>query len=644
MKSSTFAAVLIWMVMALTMPLLLACADSKNEPQPVDPQNPGDLLYEVISESDRTVKVKKIVGWGKKDIIVPQSVVLDGVTYTVTEIGSLAFTWDDGKLENTNLESVKLPNTIEYISYRAFENCTNLKKVSLSFALRTIGTGAFEGCASLEAIELPQSLQVIENYTFSGCTSLKNVTFPPTLAKIGNSAFSGCTSLENVTFPPTLAKIGNSAFKECSKMTYVSIPNSVLEIDQNAFRDCKSLTSVTIGTGLLKLDSYAFGGCEKLRKVTLLPNTPPANWTRAFEYSTYCLFYVANNDYVGGNIKVYPFLSSYFDENGLRYVPVSPSERTCAIIDCLYDTTAKIIIGEKVRHDGMELEIVEINPNLLANNHTVSSLSYNSDFPIPYGFASGCENLTTVKLSDDISFIGADAFRECNSLNALSLPANLIHISSAAFYKSGLTSITIPSGTEKIDNAAFSECPNLEAVTISDGDCVLSVGYNSIGSEKPMFAGTKLKQVYIGRHVLYSTDKNNGYSPFYRNTTLQKVTMSDNPQEVFTNEFYGCTSLKDVSIGDGVIVIGDYAFSGCASIESFSFGASVVRIGVEAFSDCTAMTKLYAEPSTPPSCGNQALDDINKWNCTLYVPASAKDSYQSASQWKEFFKIESHKF
>ena len=43
---------------------------------------------------------------------------------------------------------------------------------------------------------------------------------------------------------------------------------------------------------------------------------------------------------------------------------------------------------------------------------------------------------------------------------------------------------------------------------------------------------------------------------------------------------------------------------------------------------------------TPPTCDTQALDDINKWNCTLYVPKGSLTLYQAANQWKEFFFIE----
>jgi hypothetical protein len=146
--------------------------------------------------------------------------------------------------------------------------------------------------------------------------------------------------------------------------------------------------------------------------------------------------------------------------------------------------------------------------------------------------------------------------------------------------------------------------------------------------------------MYIGRKINYSTSSSYGYSPFYRNTSLRTVVITDMETEIYDNEFYGCSNLKNVSIGNGVNKIGKWAFSGCSSLDYFAFGDNVQSIGEEAFSDCNNVTRILTSAMTPPVCGNQALDDINKWNCSLYVPSEAKSAYQQAEQWREFFFIE----
>lgn len=142
-----------------------------------------------------------------------------------------------------------------------------------------------------------------------------------------------------------------------------------------------------------------------------------------------------------------------------------------------------------------------------------------------------------------------------------------------------------------------------------------------------------------GKISIPNTIDYNGYSPFYRNTSLEAVTITDRETEISENEFYGCTNLKNVTLGDDIKHIGNYAFSGCSSLTNFTFGSSMDSIGEEAFSDCTAMERLTSYTINPPVCGAQALDDINKWTCKLYVPTIALDAYKAADQWKDFFYI-----
>ena len=79
-----------------------------------------------------------------------------------------------------------------------------------------------------------------------------------------------------------------------------------------------------------------------------------------------------------------------------------------------------------------------------------------------------------------------------------------------------------------------------------------------------------------------------------------------------------------------------WAFSDCSSLDYFEFGTSVKTIGKEAFSDCAAVKNIISHAVTPPVCESQAMDDINKWDCTLTVPDGATAAYQAADQWKEF--------
>ena len=273
---------------------------------------------------------------------------------------------------------------------------------------------------------------------------------------------------------------------------------------------------------------------------------------------------------------------------------------------------------------------------------------------------SDCSKMTKATLGESLTSIGESAFSGCSSLEGVTIPNNVESIGSYAFEKcsamtyakigsglktipystfsscSSLPSITIPKNVTQIGDFAFSGCKSLADLYIEDREDELSLGSNG---SSPLFSGCPLKTVYIGGNITYPTSSSSGYSPFYRNTSLEKVIITDKETEISDNEFYGCTGLKYITMGDGIEKIGDWAFSGCSSLDFFRVGSNVKAIGKEAFSDCTAMTKLITTAPVPPTCGSQALDDINKWTCELFVNKESIDQYKAAEQWKEFFFI-----
>ena len=487
----------------------------------------------------------------------------------------------------------------------------------------------------------------IGSYAFYGCSSLTAVEIPNSVTSIGDEAFYGCSGLTAIQIPSSVTSIGERAFYDCSSLTTVEIPNSVTSIGERAFYGCERLHSVTIGAGVLSIGSNAFihrnGNYTYYRpeKVIWLCNTPPEGYDNA-EGS---VNYVANTSYKSlDNVKVYPYLSSLFEVGGIKYVPVSPSERTCEAIDCAYDTTSVVRIGRTVNYQGVEMTVEDIRPYVCYDNDHMKALhfdGYVGDIG-DYAFYD-CDNLAGIIIPNTVDILGASCFQGCTALTQAILGDSITEIPGSCFRDcSALPEITIPAAVKRIGNNVFEGCTSLANVTIADRDSVLTLGYNKANytsEDEPMFADCPLNAVYIGGNISYSTEASDGYSPFYRNTSLESVTITDKETEISENEFYGCTNLKNVTLGDGIEAIGSYAFSGCAALEDFTFGSSLDSIGKEAFSDCTAMTRLVSRTAIPPVCGPQALDDINKWTCKLYVPDASIDAYKAADQWKEFFFI-----
>ena len=71
------------------------------------------------------------------DVVIPESVTYDNKTYSVTSIGSYAFSGCSG------LTSITIPNGVTSIGYEAFSNCNSLKTVFLPSSITSIDSGAF---------------------------------------------------------------------------------------------------------------------------------------------------------------------------------------------------------------------------------------------------------------------------------------------------------------------------------------------------------------------------------------------------------------------------------------------------------------------------------------------------------------------
>lgn len=135
----------------------------------------------------------------------------------------------------TKLETVKLPNTLEYIGYRALEDCRMLKEITIPASVTEIDDCAFEECRSLSTIHFgdPETsdgeansdpatvscaLQRIGNWAFYNCCLLQELALPEGVTEIGEAAFYGCSHLEELVLPSSLQTIGDNGFAACSNL------------------------------------------------------------------------------------------------------------------------------------------------------------------------------------------------------------------------------------------------------------------------------------------------------------------------------------------------------------------------------------------------------------------------------------------
>ena len=473
-------------------------------------------------------------------------------------------------------------------------------------------------CETVSFKGVAMKVMEIMPYTFYGNAHVKEVTVSH-LGDIGEGAFYNCDAIENVDVS-NQGYIGNQAFYNCDGIKSVEVSNNG-DVGEQAFYNCDALETVDV-SNQGNIGSQAFFDCNGIKSIEIhnQGNISSQAFYECTGIETATLANVGNVD-----------SEAFFNCSSLRAVTLGDSIGS---------------LGEKIFQQCTSLEEIVI-PDYVKTigAYCFSECSGMKSAVIGAGLTNvkeyafeNCTALTDVTVGNGINTISNNAFSGCSALTNVVLGQNVATINDYAFQAcSSLSKITLPQSVTKVGDYVFSGCSKLADVIIADRIKTLTLGSND---SSPLFVDCPLDSVYIGGKITYGTSSNKGYSPFYRNTSLRTVVVTDTEEQIYENEFYGCTNLKNVAIGNGVKSIGDYAFSGCSSLNEFSFGSNLENIGAEAFSDCTNLTTITSHAAVPPTCGNQALDDINKWSCVLRVPQSYAAAYQAADQWKEFFFIE----
>ena len=416
-------------------------------------------IYYNLDASTNTATVTSGSSKYTGSVTIPETVTNNGVTYSVTSIGTYAF------YVCSDLTDVNIPNSVTEIQVSAFQGCTGLTSVLIPNSVEAIGQSAFEGTQWLDSqpdglvyagliaykykgtmpektsIVLKDGTKGIGGNAFHSCSGLISVTIPNGVKSIGENAFYSCSGLTSVTIPSSVKTIGGSAFAGTgltsvhitdleawckinftgdyanplyrashlylngSEIIDLVIPSSVTSINNYAFQYCSGLNSVTIPNSVTSIGEKAFFDCANLTSISI-PNSVKTIRQYAF-----------------GNCK------------GLTSIDIPNSVTSLggyAFWDCL--------------------GLTSIN---LSNSLTILEGSV---------FAY-CTSLTSITIPSSVTTIYGYAFRGCLSLKEIIIPNSVTSISDRAFSGcTALTSVTIPNSVTKIGNRIFERCSNLAEV------------------------------------------------------------------------------------------------------------------------------------------------------------------------------------
>ncbi len=141
----------------------------------------------------------------------------------------------------------------------AFKNVDSVETIKIPDSVKFISPGAFAGCTSLRKVDLPKDVSSIFWETYAACTSLVNIEIPGNIKFVGSNSFMVCQSLLSVKFLDGVSTIGDGAFQYCTALNDVSIPDSVKYIGEAAFYNCPNLKKVAIPASVETIGVYALG-------------------------------------------------------------------------------------------------------------------------------------------------------------------------------------------------------------------------------------------------------------------------------------------------------------------------------------------------------------------------------------------------
>ena len=598
-----------------------------------------DILYYYTNEDDDEVGVMySKSGEYSGDVVIPSTVTYNGKQYTVTSIGSKAFSGC------TRLKKVTIPNSVTNIGDKAFYYCYGLKAVTIGNSVTSIGDYAFDGCPNLIEITIPNSVTNIGDNAFSECRGLKAVTIGNSVTAIGGWAFSYCTGLTTVVWNARssqipLSEFGNPMppFSNCDRLTDFVFGEEVEHIPAYLCYNLTSLKNLVIGNSVTTIGNSAFSDCTGLTTVTWNARNvqdfqstggrPFSNCKNLTEFvfgeevehipDYLCYKLTTLKNLVIGNSVTSIGEWAFHRCTSLTEVTIPNSVTTIGGL-AFYSCTGlqKVTIGNSVKSIGDKAFYFCTDLKTVTIGNSVKSIGDKAFY--------FCNGLTEVSIPNSVTSIGSGTFEDCTGLKTVTIGNSVKSIGSNAFSScTSLTAITIPNSVTSIESGTFFSCTGLTEVTIPNS-------VTSIGS-RAFFSCTGLKKVTIGNSV-----KSIGNEAFPHCTSLTAITIPNSVTSIESGTFYSCTSLKTVTIGNSVKSIGSNAFSSCTSLTAITIPNSVTSIGDETFYNCRSLEHVTSKAMMPPQIWVTTFDD---YAMTLYVPAGCKSKYAEAEYWNNFTDI-----
>ncbi|MDD7888302.1 leucine-rich repeat domain-containing protein, partial [Flavivirga sp. 57AJ16] len=308
----------------------------------------------------------------------------------------------------------------------------------ITYRVTAIGANAFFN-NGVTSVTIPDSVTTIGDYAFSH-NALTSVTIPNSVTTIGRRAFQYGT-LTSVTIPDSVTAIDHFAFKN-NALTSVIIGNSVTTIGDYVFEN-NALTRVTIGHSVTAIGAYAFYGNNALEKVFAKGTTPATILATTFikrENIELIIPEGTKADYEAAGWTGFKSITEDDDELGIITFEIDHINYRVTSLEGISPT---VEIKESPNATGA-IDIPE--------TVTHQGITYRVTAIGHYAFYK--KGLTSVTIPDSVTAIGNFAFYY-NGLTSVIIPDSVTAIGDGAFAYNALTSVTIPDSVTAIGGYAF---------------------------------------------------------------------------------------------------------------------------------------------------------------------------------------------
>lgn len=491
---------------------------------------------------------------------------------TITKIKPYAF-WGD-----YNLEKVNISSNAKEISAYAFSNCKNLKEVNIPYSVKNIDMKAFEDCVRLREIEIPQSVGTIHNTAFDGCTRLE------IQAEAGSAAntFAQSLELEDIEVseyeeaPGTASVSGNDVSDEDDTAQIIAPVDYYHEVSHMNAMEAEEDDSVKGKTRVVGREAFILidnanatinvGSTGEKIGGTPVEDTPTdtvpglagSGDAKGGSFPKYTIvngsviaaqaYYdddMTSFDFPDGIVRLGEFsfarsnLQSAQIPNGVEEIGYA------AFYHC--DGLTNVVIPNSVRN--IEASAFAATPWLSQWKQSGSGdfLIVGDGIVLAYKGSGG-----VVSIPSGVKQIGAEVFRNNNSVTGVILPDSVEVIGEAAFENcSNLTSIEGGNNVKEVRDRAYAGCP---IGTVHIPAAAQKIGlraYDSTSTQKAADSGVIVFEAETIPQLSYEETSTKVYREDYRDLAFKGNMIAVIPESV--SDLTG-TVLDDAQAGfNGVI-------------------------------------------------------------------------------------------